>query len=136
MNVPHSKLSEQEIKDICDLKHKSKEFVLQQGDLNYAIADMMFNWLEAQGVVATNLKSLHSYFLFCFYPNSVYHFNVKGLSNKWKFGMWISNPAPYLNNEEEYKDAIRAYYPDIQEGDDVWVHFFVKVDPIGEGVSQ
>lgn len=104
MNVPHSKLSEQEIKDICDLKHKSKEFVLQQGDLNYAIADMMFNWLEAQGVVATNLKSLYSYFLFCFYPNSVYHFNVKGLSNKWKFGMWISNPAPYLNNEEEYKD--------------------------------
>ncbi len=41
-----------------------------------------------------------------------------------------------FRTEEEYKDAIRAYYPDIQEGDDVWVHFFVKVDPIGEGVSQ
>lgn len=104
MNVPHCNMSDEDVKTICEFKHKNKDCVLSQGDLNYSIADMLFNWLEYEGVVATNLKSLYSYFLFCFYPNSVYHFNVKGLSNKWKFGMWISDLTPYLKSEEEYKD--------------------------------
>ena len=104
MIVPYCDMSNEDVKTMCEFKHKSKEFVLSQGDINYSIADMLFNWLESEGVVVTNLKSKYSYFVFCFYPNSVYHFNVEGLSSKWKFGMWINDFVPYLNDEEKYRD--------------------------------
>ena len=41
-----------------------------------------------------------------------------------------------FRTEQEYKDAIRQYYPDIQEGDDVWVHFFVKKEDNVKGAVQ
>ena len=119
MNVPYCSMSNEDVKTICELKHKSKDFVLSQGYLNHSIADMLFNWLEHEGVVATNIKSLYSYFLFCFYPNSVYHFNVKGLSDKWKFGMWIHDVESCISKETnvlvevfcQHEDKIDKFKP-------------------------
>ena len=84
-------LSDETLDFICRQKGQSEEFVAKQGDLNFAVADLVFSYLNQQGITATNVTVTYGYFLFCFYPNSVYHFNVKGLSKKWKFGMWIQD---------------------------------------------
>lgn len=40
-----------------------------------------------------------------------------------------------FRTDKEYMDAVRSYYPDIQECDDVWVHFFVRIDPVKGAVQ-
>lgn len=37
-----------------------------------------------------------------------------------------------FRTEQEYKDAIRGYYPDADDSTEVWVHFFVKVEPVAK----
>lgn len=40
-----------------------------------------------------------------------------------------------FRTDKEYMDAVRSYYPDIQECDDVWVHFFVRIDSVKGAVQ-
>ena len=99
MNLDQDSLSKDVVKEICEYKQISEEAVLKHGEFNHSVADVVFNYLEHKGINVTNVTSTYGYFLFYFYPNSVYYFNVKGLSKKWKFGMWInSNVNCYLNS--------------------------------------
>ena len=91
--------NEKEIKYVCESRHVSRECAIAEGEANKATAYAVFEALGQQGVNVRDVKSMCGYFVFTFELNSVYHFHVKGLSNNWKFGMWINNVKLFSSDE-------------------------------------
>lgn len=119
MNLDQYPLSKDVVKEICEARQISEKVVLKHGEFNHSVADVVFNFLEHKGINVTNVTSTYGYFLFYFYPNSVYHFNVKGLSKKWKFGMWIHDVECCISKETnvlvevfcQHEDKIDKFKP-------------------------
>ena len=38
-----------------------------------------------------------------------------------------------FRTEQEYRDAILGYYPEADDSTEVWVHFFVRIEPNDRG---
>jgi hypothetical protein len=69
---------------------------------NKAIAQNIFNILEAKGFKAYNIQYGNTYFLFTGEDDSIVHFRMKGVSKHWKFGMWIN--AENISEKIDWED--------------------------------
>lgn len=97
--------NEKEIKYVCEFHHISREVAIAEGEANKAVASTVFEALSQQGVKVRDVKDMCGYFIFAFGLSSVYHFHVKGLSNNWKFGMWINDIKPVFSKESKHHDT-------------------------------
>lgn len=68
------------------------------GQKNKEIAEFIFDKMKEMGFKPYNIEYGDAYFIFQGEDNSIIHFRLKGVSKRWKFGMWIN--SEYL--EEEY----------------------------------
>lgn len=101
--------NEKEIKCVCDYKHISREAAIAEGEANKAVASAVFEALSRQGVKVRDVKDMCGYFIFAFGLGSVYHFHVKGLSNNWKYGMWINPLKPLFSTENNDCDPDKPF---------------------------
>lgn len=100
---------EKEIKYVCEFHHISREVAIAEGEANKAVASTVFEALSQQGVKVRDVKDMCGYFIFAFGLGSVYHFHVKGLSNNWKFGMWINPLKPLFSTENNDCDLDKPF---------------------------
>ena len=97
--------------------------IIDETNLNIEVSNLIFDILKRNyNIKVNNIEYLCGYFLFLMFPASVIHFNVDGLSNKWKFGMWISkldkikNDDPYIQvfcQHSYFIDKFKPYASDI-----------------------
>lgn len=105
----NSEYNEKEIKFVCDYCHIDRATTLAEGEANKAAASALFEALSQQGVKVRDVKGMCGYFVFVFGLSSVYHFHVKGLSNNWKFGMWINSLKPLFSTENNDCDLDKPF---------------------------
>lgn len=67
---------------------------------NKEISEIIFNTLKKEKFTPYNISYGDTYFIFTGNPNSVIHFQLKGVNKHWKFGMWINAENLIENNEE------------------------------------
>lgn len=105
----NSEYNEKEIKYVCDWRNIDKTTALAEGEANKAVASVVFDALSQQGVKVRDVKDMCGYFVFVFGLSSVYHFHVKGLSNNWKFGMWINELKPLFSTDVKDCDLDKPF---------------------------
>lgn len=76
---------------------------------NREIAEKLFNYIRKNSEFEPyNIEYGDTYFVFTGAPDSVIHFRMKGVSRRWKFGMWVH--AEYIDDYERSEEPVIQFF--------------------------